>query len=231
MKKYCLRFLAKRLTEIEKNEMMTLFINGQGLDFLMNKFEVSKLTIIRNLKKLLGENEYKNFLNKNLKSNKKKNSKVKVNKQNDIRRNNSYSNIKEDKSSFDSDIKDSSLEQPFIEITPLIQEISSDMQKDLSSIPISSMCFPKILYMTVDKNFELEIKLLKDYLDWNFLPQEDLSRKTIEVFLDIKEAKIKCNKDQKVIKIPNTKVFQIVNHILLSKGISRIVCGNNLVAL
>ena len=223
--------MAKRLTEIEKNEIKFLFINGEGLDSLMNKFEVSKLTIIRNLKKLLGENEYKNFLNKNLKSIKKKNSKVKINIQKDISPKNSNSNVKELRSSFDGDIADSYIDQPLIEITPLIQEISSDMQKDLSSIPISSMSFPKILYMTVDKNFELEIKPLKDFLDWNFLPQDDLKRKTIEVFLDIKEAKIKCNKDQKVIKIPNTNVFQIVNHILLSKGISRIVCGNNLVAL
>mgnify|MGYP006265385799 FL=1 len=223
--------MAKRLTEIEKNEIKTLFINGDGLDSLMNKFEVSKLTITRNLKKLLGENEYKNFLNKNIKSFKKKNSKVKINIQKDISPKNTNSNIKKVRSSFDGDIADSYIDQPLIEITPLIQEISSDMQKDLSSIPISSMCFPKILYMTVDKNFELEIKPLKDFLDWNFLPQDDLKRKTIEVFLDIKEAKIKCNKDQKVIKIPNTNVFQIVNHILLSKGISRIVCGNNLVAL
>ena len=223
--------MAKRLTEIEKNEIKTLFINGDGLDLLMNKFEVSKLTITRNLKKLLGENEYKNFLNKNIKSFKKKNSKVKINIQKDISPKNTNSNIKKVSSSFDGNIEDSYIDQPLIEITPLIQEISSDMQKDLSSIPISSMCFPKILYMTVDKNFELEIKPLKDFLDWNFLPQDDLKRKTIEVFLDIKEAKIKCNKDQKVIKIPNTNVFQIVNHILLSKGISRIVCGNNLVAL
>jgi len=223
--------LAKRLTKIEKNEIKTLFINGEGFDFLTNKFEVSKLTIIRNLKKLLGENQYKNFLNKNIKSNKKKNSNVKIDIQKDINPNNIDSLDKHVNSSFDSDIEDSYLDQPLIEITPLIQEISSDMQKDLSSIPISSMCFPKILYMTVDKNFELEIKPLKDFLDWNFLPQEDLKRKTIEVFLDIKEAKIKCNKDQKVIKIPNTNVFQIVNHILLSKGISRIVCGSNLVAL
>ena len=223
--------MAKRLTEIEKNEIKTLFINGEGFDFLTNKFEVSKLTIIRNLKKLLGENQYKNFLNKNIKSNKKKNSNVEIDIQKDNKPNNIDSLDKHVNSSFDSDIEDSYLDQPLIEITPLIQEISSDMQKDLSSIPISSMCFPKILYMTVDKNFELEIKPLKDFLDWNFLPQDDLKRKTIEVFLDIKEAKIKCNKDQKVIKIPNTNVFQIVNHILLSKGISRIVCGNNLVAL
>ena len=223
--------MAKRLTEIEKNEIKFLFINGEGLDSLMNKFEVSKLTIIRNLKKLLGENEYKNFLNKNIKSIKNKNSKVKTNIQKDISLKNSNSNIKQIRSSFDGDIEDSYIDQPLIEITPLIQEISSDMQKDISSIPISTMCFPKTLYMTVDKNFELEIKPLKDFLDWNFLPQDDLKRKTIEVFIDIKEAKIKCNKDQKVIKIPNTDVFQIVNHILLSRGISRIIFGDNLVAL
>ena len=32
--------------------------------------------------------------------------------------------------------------------------------------------------MIVDKKIELEIKLLKDFPDWEFLPYEDLKRKT-----------------------------------------------------
>ena len=85
--------------------------------------------------------------------------------------------------------------------------------------------------MKVDKNFELEIKLLKDYLDWTFLPKDELNRKTIEVFKDIKKAKINCNKDQKVINVPNTNVFKVAKKILLDKGITRIVCGEDLIAL
>ena len=43
--------------------------------------------------------------------------------------------------------------------------------------------------MIVDKKIELEIKLLKDFPEWQFLPQDDLRRKTIEIFVDLNLAK------------------------------------------
>ena len=102
---------------------------------------------------------------------------------------------------------------------------------DLSSVPIADIEFPKIVYMVVDKKIELEIKYLKEYPDWQFLSQEELNRKTIEIFFDLKNAKRYCNKEQKVIKVPNTEVFKIVAPLLVSRGISRIVSADKLIAL
>jgi hypothetical protein len=85
--------------------------------------------------------------------------------------------------------------------------------------------------MIVDKKIELETKYLKEYPDWQFLSQEELNRKTIEIYLDLKIAKRFCNKEQKVIKVPNTDVFRIVAPILLKRGISRIVSQDKLIAL
>ena len=85
--------------------------------------------------------------------------------------------------------------------------------------------------MIVDKKIELEIKYLRDYPDWQFLSKEELDRKTIEIFFDIKLAKRFCNKDQKVIKVPNSDVFKIVAPLLLNKGISRIVTADKLISL
>jgi len=223
--------LAKRLTEQQKDEIKILFVNGEELDSLKKKFDVSKLTIIRNLKKSLGDIEYKTLIKKYGKSKDSKFLNEEINIEKGSNNRNNISKIKQDKLSPRKSNQDLYLDQPLIEITPLIEEISSERQKDISSIPISNMSFPEIVYMNVDKNFELEIKLLKDYLDWTFLPQDDLNRKTIEIFLDIKKAKLKCSKDQKVIKVPNTNVFKVANKILLDKGISRIVCGNDLIAL
>ena len=104
-------------------------------------------------------------------------------------------------------------------------------RKELSSVPISEIDFPKVVYMVIDKKIELEIKLLKDFPEWNFLPQDDLSRKTIEIFFDLNLAKRSCNKEQKVLKVPNTDVFRIAAPTLIAKGISRIVCAENLIAL
>ena len=127
--------------------------------------------------------------------------------------------------------EDSHLASQFVEITPLNFEIDNSNQKDLSSLPISEIDFPKIVYMIVDKNIELQTKFLKDYPDWQFLSQEELNRKTIQIFIDLKDAKKVCNKEQKVIKVPNTEVFKIVAPILRSRGISRIVSPDKLIAL
>ena len=85
--------------------------------------------------------------------------------------------------------------------------------------------------MVVDKKIELDIKFLKDFPEWQFLPKPDLERKAIEIFIDLKNAKIACNKDQKVIKVPNTSVFEIVAPILIARGISRMIKEDKLIAL
>ena len=85
--------------------------------------------------------------------------------------------------------------------------------------------------MIVNKNIELEIKVLRDYPDWHFLPEDDLNRKTIQIFNELKIAKRDCTRDQKVLKVPNTDVFKITARILISKGITRIVNEDKLISL
>ena len=85
--------------------------------------------------------------------------------------------------------------------------------------------------MIIENKIELKTKYLKEYPDWQFLPNDDLNRKTIEIYSDIKTAKRFCGKEQKVIKVPNPNVFEIVAPILLSKGISRIISDDLLIAL
>ena len=55
--------MAKRLLEKQKEEIISSFIDGKSIDLLSEKFNCTKLTIIRNLKKSLGENKYKEILN------------------------------------------------------------------------------------------------------------------------------------------------------------------------
>ena len=85
--------------------------------------------------------------------------------------------------------------------------------------------------MIIDNKIELETKCLKDYPEWQFLAEEELDRKTIEIYEDLKIAKRFCRKEQRVIKVPNTNVFKIVAPILIAKGITRIVSSDKLIAL
>ena len=216
--------MPKKLSETEKKEMINSFCNGMTIEQLSDKYKITKITTTRNLKKEIDEKNFKRIVEINRKykieseedPNKNKNDKLKtpqlINNE-----------IPYELNSFN--------ESQFIEITPLDYEIDSEVQKDLSSVSINEIELPKIVYMVVDKKIELETKLLRDYPDWQFLPQSDLARKTIEVYFDLKEAKRFCNKEQKVIKVPNTKVFSIAAPILISKGISRIVCPDKLIAL
>ena len=216
--------MAKRLTVKEKEKLATLFSNGKSIEDLVLDFKSTKLTIIRNLKKSLGEEKYRELIQEN---------KISAQKHNKIDHNNNLEkkidgNFAPDKELLD---EEEYTAEQFLELTPLNYEIENSPQQDLASVSINEVEIPKVVYMIVDKNIELEIKFLKEYPDWNFLSQDELNRMTIEIFLDMKTAKRFCKKDQKVIKVPNTDVFKKVAPILLSRGISRIVSADKLIAL
>ena len=228
--------MTKRLSEIQKKELVQKFKSGKSIDILSKEFDCTKSTVSRNLKKILGDIKYKELIQKN-KSYKEKTT-------GDKKYNNNVLDQKNDDEVFQKDIIEDlktseknrkELEfvplESFIEIAPIDYEMDNSSRPELSSVPISEIEFPRVVYMIVDKKIELETKPLKDYAEWQFLSIDELNRKTIQIFEDFKNAKRFCNKEQKVIKVPNTDVFKIVAPILVSRGISRIVSGNKLIAL
>ena len=224
--------MAKRLTEKQKEEIKINFLDNQSVDLLSEKFKCTKTTIIRNLKKSLGEIKYKEILNRLNATFDLKNENLLVNDNQQINEKNKIN--KTDDTSISINISNEDKINPFesfIEITPLDHNFEAVSQKDISSIPLSEIKLPNMVFLIVKKEIELETKYLKDYPEWQFLPQNDLQRKTIEIHFDLKTAKRICNKDQKVIKVPNTDVFRIVAPILMSRGISRIVAAENLISI
>ena len=213
--------MAKRLSEKEKTILVKCFTEGKTINELAEEFDCTKLTITRNLKRNLGNEKYKELINQS-KTIKKS---IDIKEKKDSFENN-YKSIKNDYT--EGEFQPIT---PFFELTPLECEIENDIQKDYSSVPISNIEFPNIAYMIVNKKIELETKYLKEYPEWQFLSNEELNRKTIEIYIDLKVAKRSCNKEQKVIKVTNTDVFKIVAPILISRGISRIVSPDNLIAL
>ena len=56
--------MAKRLTDKQKEEIVESFKSGKDIDTLARENKCTNLTIIRNLKKKLGELKYKELINK-----------------------------------------------------------------------------------------------------------------------------------------------------------------------
>ena len=214
--------MAKRISEIEKKEIINDFFKNKTLEEISEKFKFTKLTITRHLKKSLGDKKYSE-LNKLSKKNK-----LNPNHQHLDYEHFSDKNIKILSENIS---QDSLQENTFIEIAPLNLEIDNKPQKDLSSVSISEVDLPKVVYMIVDKQIELKTKLLKEYVEWDFLSEEDLNRNTIEIFYDLKAAKKSIKKEQRVIKVPNSNVFNIAAPILRARGITRIVSSEVLIAL
>jgi len=223
--------LSKRVSEIQKRQISESFINGKDISELSETYNFSKQTIIKQLKTILGEERFNTLNDQRKAKSGLKNDNFKLieeKSRKNIKESQNVSQINEINHNLS---KKEMIDEEFFEIPPVVTNIDLDKQKDVTSKPLSEANFPDILYIVVDKNIELELKLLKDFPEWRFLSEDDLNRKTIQVFSDHKLAKQSCSKNQKLIKVTNTDVFLIASENLKSKGISRIIFEDSLLSL
>ena len=209
--------MPKKVSENQKKEILNDFVSGINLKLLSEKNKLSQATIVRQLKNNLGVNKFKELRDKNNKSEKEKNS---ILIEDLVAENNLEKSVKDDR-----------FEEEFIEVIPITDGIELNNQKDLASEPLREANLPNIVYMLVDKNIELLPKMLKEYPEWGFLPNQDLNRMSLEIFDDYNHAKKLCTKNQKLIKVPNPNVFLIASSSLKAKGITRIIFNNLLLAI
>jgi hypothetical protein len=210
--------LPKKVSDSEKEKIVESFLKGSNVKEISKEYNFSQITINRQLKLILGVKKFDKIKEINSKKN-KNTSKIK-----------SFT-YDEEKTLNQGKESLSQTEETFFELVPILDGIELEKQKDLSSQPLKDSNLPQIVYMLVDKKIELIPKSLGDYPQWRFLPEEDLNRKTIEIFSDIKNAKRDCKKDEKVIKVPNPNIFNLVAPILIAKGITRIIIEDNLISL
>ena len=216
--------MIKKVSASEKEEISSLFVNGVKISEISQKFGFSSATITRQLQKYFGKERFLEI--KNFKKNLQDNSNSNKSKEEIILQMNNPVSV--DETSLENNLREAS---SFFEIPPLAQDIEFDLQKEISSIHISEVSLPQMVYMIVSKNIELESRNLYEFPEWSFLPQEDLNRKVIKIYTELKNAKRECKKDQKVIKVPNSNVFGIASSFLLAKGISRIISETQLISL
>ena len=219
--------MPKKVSEIQKQKISESFINGSEIKEISEIYKFSKQTIIKQLKNILGEKEFNSINNKRA-----INSELKKTKSRKIKNDEKLlSQKKLSKDDINTNLEKEIIDNTFFEIPPIATEIDLENQRDITSKSLTEANLPKLVYMIVDKNIELEPKLLKEFPEWSFLSENDLNRKTIQIFSDQKLAKQTCSKNQKLIKVPDTNVFLMASKILKSRGISRIIFEDTLLAL
>ena len=136
----------------------------------------------------------------------------------------------------DSDFKSSTLdsddENNLQEIVPFLPSFGfEDQQQKVDCKDLDKVNLPETVYMLVDKKVEIDPQNISDLPEWSFLPETELERCAILLFTSQRAAKRNCSKNQKVIKIPNTRIFKISKSYLLSKGITRLILEDLLISL
>ena len=118
---------------------------------------------------------------------------------------------------------------------------SSDRQTDLDRlltigrlqvIPLSQATLPRTCYIVIDKFAELIVRPLKDFAELGQIPGEEIQQRTLPIFDNHRVAKRFSNqRTQRVIKVPDSKVFHKTSQHLRSKGITRLLVDGNIYSL
>ncbi len=98
--------------------------------------------------------------------------------------------------------------------------------------PLSQATLPRTCYIVVDKFAELIVRPLKDFADLGQIPIDEIQQRTLPVFDNHRVAKRFSNqRTQRVIKVPDSRVFhKTIQHLRL-KGISCLLVDGNIYSL
>tara|TARA_B100000965_G_scaffold153343_1_gene127485 strand:- start:238 stop:1005 length:768 start_codon:yes stop_codon:yes gene_type:complete len=253
-----MEMISRRLTKAQKAEILHAYMAGDNTNFLAEKYSCTANTINRTVKTLLTDSQYKLLKEKRSRIS---NEKVKIVKDLILKEEkedlcieldeelnnpevNIISNLEiEDTDNFFEELSsknkinknqefDINNNNDFELIEPLLSEFDFDQDKQKSHFEILHYeNLPESVYMIVDKKVELDLQLISDLPEWSFLPADELERNAILLFSNQRSAKRNCSRNQRVIKIPNTSIFKISKSYLISKGITRLILDDSIIAL
>jgi lambda repressor-like predicted transcriptional regulator len=98
--------------------------------------------------------------------------------------------------------------------------------------PLSQATLPRTCYIVIDKFAELIVRPLKDFADLGQISSEEIQQRTLPIFDNHRVAKRFSNqRTQRVIKVPDSRVFYKTTQHLRSKGITRLLVDGNIYSL
>ena len=126
---------------------------------------------------------------------------------------------------------DSGSSETFTELVPLVGVGDLSDRSFNQALPFSVDLLPDSAYMLVDKVVELDARPLKEFPELGLLDDAEQDRQGLCLFASPRAAKRQCGRSQRVIKVPDTTVFDRTSSYLLARGITRLVLDGTLIAL
>ncbi|KZR76341.1 hypothetical protein [Prochlorococcus marinus] len=132
----------------------------------------------------------------------------------------------------EADMGDLPESEVFRELVPLVADsVAFNDRPTVQCQPLLPGLLPSSVYMLVDKTVELDARPLKEFSELGSLADDDQDRRALCLFANPRSAKRQCGRSQRVIKVPDTSVFELTTSYLLARGITRLVLEGSLIAL
>ncbi|MFM7428101.1 MAG: hypothetical protein ACKO7W_24405 [Elainella sp.] len=101
----------------------------------------------------------------------------------------------------------------------------------LQILPFVESSLPRTCYVVVDRSSELITRPLKDFTDLGQLGGEDKQEKTLPIFDNHRVAKRFLRRMQRIVKVPDGRIFNKVRPYLQAKGITHLLIDGQVYSL
>jgi len=231
----------RRLSDSEKQDLVGRYKAGESTSALAEAFGCSPNTVSRTVKALLPADAYaalKASRQKGLATPPPPTATQEEKPQADSLQEDDTTLALDDADDFGEDSEeeladddDNGSVETFTELVPLLGVGNLSDRPLNQAQPFSVDLLPDSAYMLVDKVVELDARPLKEFLELGPLDDAEQERQGLCLFASPRSAKRQCGRSQRVIKVPDTAVFQRTSSYLLARGITRLVLDGTLIAL
>jgi transposase-like protein len=132
------------------------------------------------------------------------------------------------------DLDEDDLEDEFDETGFADEFVSLDPMPNVGLVqilPLTEAPIPRTCYVVVDRASELITRPLKDFADLGDLPIDETQDKTLPIFDNHRVAKRFLRRMQRIVKVPDGRVFQKVRPYLQAKGITHLLIDGQVYSL
>lgn len=127
----------------------------------------------------------------------------------------------------DDEFDESELNDELVSLNPIQLQKTGQLQ----ILPLAEAPIPRTCYVVVDRSSELITRPLKDFAELGQVQTEEIQEKTLPIFDNHRVAKRFLRRMQRIVKVPDGRVFQKVRPYLQAKGITHLLIDGQVYSL